>query len=83
VAAQAGGPLGPPAGERHGDGAVGMGPHARGRGRLTASGGGTGGGGRGRIGQGRKNRPSTRFRGGSPPWFRFWVIGEVGKHGWG
>jgi hypothetical protein len=31
--ARVGGPLGPPAGERRGDGAVGVGPRARGRGR--------------------------------------------------
>jgi hypothetical protein len=62
VAAQAGGPLGPPAGERHGDGAVGMGPHARGRGRLTASGGRTGGGAGGesaRVGKTDRRRGSA------------------------
>jgi hypothetical protein len=40
AAAWAGSPLGPPAGERRGDGAMGAGPRARGRGRLTTLGGG-------------------------------------------
>jgi hypothetical protein len=30
-----------------------------------------------------KNRPPMRFCGGSPSWFRFRVVGEVVKHGWG
>jgi hypothetical protein len=58
----------------------GRGTHARGRGRLKVSGSWTGEG--GNPAGVRKNRPLTRFRGGSPPWSRFWVIREVVKHGW-
>jgi hypothetical protein len=32
---------------------------------------------------GGENRTPVKFRGGSPPWFQFWVVGEVVKHGWG
>jgi hypothetical protein len=52
------------------------GPRARERGRADGVGQSHGEGGE-PIGV-RKNRPSTRFCGGSPPWFRFRVVGEVG-----
>jgi hypothetical protein len=79
----AGGPARPASGRRRKDDAVGAGPRARGRGRLTVSVGRTGAGGGGEPAGVGKNRPSTRFHGGSPPRFQFWVVGEVAKHGWG
>jgi hypothetical protein len=56
--------------------AVSAGPRARERGRADGVGRSDGGGGEPTVVG--KNRPSTRFRGGSPPWFWFWVVGEVG-----
>jgi hypothetical protein len=56
--------------------AVSAGPHARERGRADDVGQSDEGG--GEPAGFRKNRPPTRFRGGSPPWFRFRVVGEVG-----
>jgi hypothetical protein len=55
---------------------VSAGPRARERGRADGVGRFDGGGGK-PAGVG-KNRPPMRFCGGSPPWFRFWVVGEVG-----
>jgi hypothetical protein len=53
--------------------AVSVGPRVRERGKTNDV--------RGRGGANRpglENRPSTRFRGGSPAGFRFRVVGEVG-----
>jgi hypothetical protein len=56
--------------------AVSAGPRVRERGRADDVGQSDERGGESaRVG---KNRPSTRFHDGSPPWFRFRVVGEVG-----
>jgi hypothetical protein len=62
--------------EEGGTDTVSMGPRARERGRADGVGRSDGGGGE-PAGVG-KNRLPTRFRGGSPPWFRFRVVREVG-----
>jgi hypothetical protein len=80
VAARAGGPAWPASGD-----GVGMAPwawaHMPKGGEANGVGWLDGGGGE-PAGVG-KNRPPTRFHGGSLSWFQFWVVGEVAKHGWG
>jgi hypothetical protein len=56
--------------------AVSAGPCVRERGRADGVGRSNGGG--GKPAGVRKTRPPTRFCGGSSPWFRFRVVGEVG-----
>jgi hypothetical protein len=70
------GPDGPRGGETARANTVSASPHVRERGRADGIGRSDGGGGEA-AGVG-KNRPPTRFRGSSPSWFRFWVVGEVG-----
>jgi hypothetical protein len=80
MAARAGAQLGPPVGttwERR----RGRGPTCQREGEANNVGWPDGGG--GELARVRKIRPPTRFRSGSPPWFRFQVVGEVAKHGWG
>jgi hypothetical protein len=54
------------------DGAMGMGPRASEEGGNSVRGVVRGGGGRTD-----RSRPPVRFRGDSPSWFRFRVVGEV------
>jgi hypothetical protein len=70
------GPDDPRGGEMAWADAVSAGPRVRERGR--ADGVGRSNGGAGEPAGVRKTRPPMRFRGGSPPWFRFRVVGEVG-----
>jgi hypothetical protein len=53
--------------------------HASERGRVPMATGGLTG--EGANWQGSENRPTTRFRGGSPAWFWFRVVGEVAEPG--
>jgi hypothetical protein len=66
------GRAGPRGGEMARADAVSVSPRVRERGKTNDV------RGRGANRLGSENRPSTRFHGGSPAWFRFWVVGEVG-----
>jgi hypothetical protein len=63
-------PDGPRGGETARADAVSAGPRVRERGSANDV--------RGANRPGSENRPPTRFRGGSPAWFWFRVVGEVG-----
>jgi hypothetical protein len=69
------GPNDPRGGETACTDAVSAGPCARERRRVDGVGRSDGGGGE-PAGFGKNQRP-TRFHGGSPPWFWFWLVGEV------
>jgi hypothetical protein len=72
-------PLGPPAGERRGDDAVGHGPTCKRERKADGVGWSEGGGG----GEPAGARPSVRPRGGSPLGSRFCDDGVVPRHGRG